>query len=131
MFLRKRRISLIRFYSSFMAVHGGTGNATWSGGSLSVGDLDMAGNGTFTLSAGSGRVLKVLPAKNRIIVDFLKQMKVATARPVIPQGGQIYSDFGPNVQKVLNGSVTARVGMLGTAKSWKLKLFPDDTDEVK
>ncbi len=68
---------------------------------------------------------------NRLITAFLPQMKVATARPVIPQGGQIYSDFGPNVQKVLNGSVTARVGMLGTAKSWKLKLFPDYTVVVK
>ena len=58
-------------------------------------------------------------------------MKVATARPVIPQGGQIYSDFGPNVQKILNGPVSAKVGMLGTAKAWKLKLFPDYTVVVK
>ena len=65
--------------------------------------------------------------KNRLITAFLPQMKVATARPVIPQGGQIYSDWGPNVQKILNGQVTAKVGMVGTAKAWKLKLFPDYT----
>lgn len=64
---------------------------------------------------------------NRLIGAFLPQMKAATARPVLPQGGQIYSDFGPNVQKILNGQVTAAVGLNDVAKAWKLKLFPDYT----
>lgn len=68
---------------------------------------------------------------NRLITAFLPQMKAATARPVLPQGGQIYTDFGPNFQKVLSGQLSAKVAMLGTAKSWKLKLFPDYTVVVK
>lgn len=71
----------------------------------------------------------LLPAvkTNRLIGAFLPQMKVATARPVLPQGGQIYSDFGPNVQKILNGQATAKAGLSTVASAWKLKLFPDYT----
>ena len=69
--------------------------------------------------------------KNRLITAFLPQMKAATARPVLPQGGQIYADFGPNFQKVLNGQLSAKAGMLATANAWKTKLFPDYTIVVK
>jgi len=62
--------------------------------------------------------------RNRIIVDFLTQMKVARARPVTPQGGQIYADFGPNMQKALNGSSSAQAALDATAKAWQSKLFP-------
>lgn len=65
--------------------------------------------------------------KNRIIVDFLKQMKVATARPVDPRAGQIYTDFGPNVQKILRNEVTVQSGMDTVANSWKSKLYPTFT----
>lgn len=65
--------------------------------------------------------------KNRIIVDFLKQMKVATARPVDPRAGQIYTDFGPNVQKVLRGDVSVQAGMSAVASAWKSKLWPSFT----
>jgi arabinogalactan oligomer/maltooligosaccharide transport system substrate-binding protein len=65
--------------------------------------------------------------KNRIIVDFLKQMKVATARPVDPRAGQIYTDFGPNVQKILSGDVTVQAGLDAVAKAWKTKLYPTFT----
>jgi arabinogalactan oligomer/maltooligosaccharide transport system substrate-binding protein len=65
--------------------------------------------------------------KNRIIVDFLKQMKVATARPVDPRAGQIYTDFGPNVQKILRNQVTVQKGMEATAQAWKSKLYPTFT----
>ena len=61
---------------------------------------------------------------NRLIVDFLKQMKVAKARPVTPQGGQIYSDFGPNMQKALNGSLSPAAALQATAQAWAQKLFP-------
>ena len=37
---------------------------------------------------------------NPIISAFLQQMLVARARPVLPEGGAIYTDFTPNVQKV-------------------------------
>lgn len=62
--------------------------------------------------------------RNRIIVDFLTQMKVARARPVTPQGGQIYADFGPNMQKALNGSSSPQAALDATAKAWQSKLFP-------
>jgi arabinogalactan oligomer/maltooligosaccharide transport system substrate-binding protein len=64
---------------------------------------------------------------NRIIVDFLAQMKVATARPVDPRAGQIYTDFGPNVQKILNGQVSVSKGLNDVANAWKSKLWPDYT----
>jgi len=63
--------------------------------------------------------------KNRIIVDFLAQLKVATARPVDPRAGQIYADFGTNVQKILQNQVSVASGMNTIAQSWKSKLWPD------
>jgi arabinogalactan oligomer/maltooligosaccharide transport system substrate-binding protein len=65
--------------------------------------------------------------KNRIIVDFLKQMRVATARPVDPRAGQIYTDFGPNVQKILRDEVSVQAGMNAIASAWKSKLYPSFT----
>jgi arabinogalactan oligomer/maltooligosaccharide transport system substrate-binding protein len=62
--------------------------------------------------------------KNRIIGDFLEQMKVATARPVMPQGGQIYADFGTNVQKMLSGQLSPAAAANAIAKAWVSKLFP-------
>jgi arabinogalactan oligomer/maltooligosaccharide transport system substrate-binding protein len=62
--------------------------------------------------------------KNRIIVDFLGVMKRAKARPVIPQGGQIYTDFGTNVQKMLNGQSSPAKAADAIAKAWVSKLFP-------
>jgi arabinogalactan oligomer/maltooligosaccharide transport system substrate-binding protein len=66
-----------------------------------------------------------LPAvkSNAIISAFLKQMLVARARPVIPEGGAIYTDFTPNVQKVLLGQSTPAQGMQAVAQAWKTKLF--------
>jgi arabinogalactan oligomer/maltooligosaccharide transport system substrate-binding protein len=65
--------------------------------------------------------------KNPIISAFLKQMLVARNRPVTPQGGQIYTDFGPNVQKALNGQLSAQEALDAVATSWKQKLFPQYT----
>ncbi len=61
---------------------------------------------------------------NRLIGAFLPQMKVATARPVLPQGGQIYSDFGPNVQKILNGQATAKSGLATAAEGMEAEAVP-------
>jgi arabinogalactan oligomer/maltooligosaccharide transport system substrate-binding protein len=61
--------------------------------------------------------------RNAIISAFLKQMLVARARPVLPEGGAIYTDFGPNVQKVLLGTSTPAKGMQAVAQAWKTKLF--------
>ena len=60
---------------------------------------------------------------NPIISAFLQQMLVARARPVLPEGGAIYTDFTPNVQKVLLGQSTPAQGMNAVAAAWKTKLF--------
>jgi arabinogalactan oligomer/maltooligosaccharide transport system substrate-binding protein len=56
--------------------------------------------------------------KNRILQDFLQVMKKATARPVIPEGGQIYTDFTPNFQKVLSGDLSPQAGLDAVASAW-------------
>ena len=61
--------------------------------------------------------------RNPVISAFLKQMLVARARPVLPEGGAIYTDFTPNVQKVLLGQSTPTRGMDAVARAWKTKLF--------
>lgn len=66
-----------------------------------------------------------LVAANPVITQFLAQMKVATARPVLPQGGQIYNDFGPNFQNFLQGKTTAQEAATIVAKAWQSKLFRD------
>jgi arabinogalactan oligomer/maltooligosaccharide transport system substrate-binding protein len=67
---------------------------------------------------------QVPAVKNNVIISaFLNQMLVARARPVLPEGGAIYTDFGPNVQKVLLGQSTPAQGMQAVAQAWKTKLF--------
>lgn len=65
--------------------------------------------------------------KNRILIDFGKQLQVATARPVDPKAGQIYTDFGTNVQKILKGDVSVAAGLAATASAWKSKLWQNYT----
>jgi len=64
---------------------------------------------------------------NRIIADFLRVMKVATARPVDPKAGGIYADFDPGVQKILKNQVTVPKGLLEVATNWKTKIWPTYT----
>jgi len=64
---------------------------------------------------------------NRTIVDFLSVMKVATARPVDPKGGQIYADFNIGVQRILKNQVSVPRGMAEIATAWKQKLWPTYT----
>jgi arabinogalactan oligomer/maltooligosaccharide transport system substrate-binding protein len=66
-----------------------------------------------------------LPAvkKNAILQSFLQVMKKATARPVIPQGGQIYTDFTPNFQKALTGDASPQAALDAVAAAWK-KFLP-------
>jgi len=62
--------------------------------------------------------------KNRIIGQFLKQMKVATDRSAGPQGGQLYTDFTPAFQKMLGGSLSPSSAANAVAEAWSSKLFP-------
>ncbi len=70
-----------------------------------------------------------LPAvkKNRILVDFLGQLKKATDRSAGPFGGQLYTDFTPAMQSMLSGSKTPAAAAATTAAAWKSKLFPSFT----
>ena len=65
--------------------------------------------------------------KNRIIGQFLKQMKVATDRSAGPQGGQLYTDFTPAFQKMLGGDLAPSAAANAVAAAWKAKLFPGYT----
>lgn len=65
--------------------------------------------------------------KNRIIVAFLPQLQKATDRSAGTQGGQLYTDFTPNVQSMLSGKTTPAKAAAATAAAWKAKLFKDFT----
>jgi arabinogalactan oligomer/maltooligosaccharide transport system substrate-binding protein len=62
-----------------------------------------------------------LPAvkANAILQGFGKQMAVATNRPVIPQGGQIYTDFDPAWVAVLSGAMTPQAAFEQVAAAWQ------------
>ena len=68
-----------------------------------------------------------LPAvkKNRIILSFLPQLQKATDRSAGAYGGQLYTDFTPNMQSMLSGKTTPAKAAAATAAAWKSKLFPD------
>lgn len=55
---------------------------------------------------------------NRIIADFKAVIEKATARPVIPEGGQIYTEFTPNYQAALAGKKTAQQAWDDVAAAW-------------
>lgn len=70
-----------------------------------------------------------LPAvkKNRILVDFLGQLKKGTDRSAGTQGGQLYTDWTPAMQSMLSGKSTPAKAAAATAAAWKGKLFPSFT----
>jgi arabinogalactan oligomer / maltooligosaccharide transport system substrate-binding protein len=65
--------------------------------------------------------------KNRIIVQFLAQMKQATDRTAGAQGAQLYTDFTPALQKMLSNKATPAQAAAEVAAAWKSKLFPGFT----
>lgn len=56
---------------------------------------------------------------NEILQGFKAQMEVATNRPVIPEGGAIYSDFTPNVQAAMSGEISAAKAIDNIERAWK------------
>jgi len=56
--------------------------------------------------------------KNAILQGFKKQLDLATNRPVIPEGGQIYPDFTRNIQNAYEGKISARKALQLTAQDW-------------
>jgi len=61
-------------------------------------------------------------AENDILQGFLAQMEVATNRPVIPAGGQIYTEFGPQYAAVILGEKSPEEAMEVVAKAWQALL---------
>jgi arabinogalactan oligomer/maltooligosaccharide transport system substrate-binding protein len=64
---------------------------------------------------------------NRIIVQFLAQMRKATDRTAGTQGAQLYTDFTPAMQSMLSGKSTPAKAAATVAAAWKSKLFPSFT----
>ena len=58
-------------------------------------------------------------AESRLIADFGTVIENATARPVIPEGGQIYTDFGPNFQAAWTGDKSAEQALNDVAAAWE------------
>jgi arabinogalactan oligomer/maltooligosaccharide transport system substrate-binding protein len=57
--------------------------------------------------------------ENEILQGFLAQMQVATNRPVIPAGGQIYTEFVPRYQAVILGDQEPQAAMDAVAEAWQ------------
>ncbi len=59
---------------------------------------------------------------NAIVQGFLAQMQVARARPVIPEGGLLYTHLSPNFRAAWRGEKTPEQALNDVAESWKLLL---------
>lgn len=56
---------------------------------------------------------------NPVLEGFLAQMLVATNRPVIPAGGQIYTDFDPHFNAVILGDEEPQEAMDAVKEAWE------------
>lgn len=56
---------------------------------------------------------------DRIISDYKNVLDHATNRPVIPEGGQIYTSFTPEIQAAFKGSKTPQQALDSVADAWK------------
>lgn len=56
---------------------------------------------------------------NALIADFGTVIENATARPVIPEGGQIYTEFGPNFQAAWTGDKDPQQALDDVAAAWE------------
>lgn len=61
-------------------------------------------------------------ADNRLIADFGTVIENATARPVVPEGGGIYADFGPNFQAAWTGDKDPQQALDDVAAAWETLL---------
>lgn len=56
--------------------------------------------------------------ENRLIAEFGTVIENATARPVVPEGGAIYTDFGPNFQAAWTGDKEPKQALDDVAAAW-------------
>jgi arabinogalactan oligomer / maltooligosaccharide transport system substrate-binding protein len=61
-------------------------------------------------------------SSNPVIAGFYAVRNTAVSRPVIPQGGQLFTDFDPNIQAALAGSKSAADALNAVADKWKTLL---------
>ena len=61
-------------------------------------------------------------SSNPVIAGYYAVRNTAVSRPVIPQGGQLFTDFDPNVQAALAGSKSASDALNAVADKWKALL---------
>ncbi|HSK93870.1 MAG TPA: extracellular solute-binding protein, partial [Candidatus Angelobacter sp.] len=59
---------------------------------------------------------------SRLIADFQAVIENATARPVVPEGGAIYADFGPNFQAAWTGDKSPQQALDDVAAAWETLL---------
>jgi arabinogalactan oligomer / maltooligosaccharide transport system substrate-binding protein len=59
---------------------------------------------------------------SRLIADFQAVIENATNRPVVPEGGAIYADFGPNFQAAWTGDKTPQQALDDVAAAWETLL---------
>ena len=56
---------------------------------------------------------------SRLIADFQAVIENATNRPVVPEGGAIYTDFGPNFQAAWTGDKSPQQALDDVAAAWE------------
>ncbi|MNR43122.1 hypothetical protein D3C85_1617140 [compost metagenome] len=61
-------------------------------------------------------------ADDPIIQGFKDQVDVAKARPLIPEGSQMFNDFTPNLTDILLGKQSVQAGVQKIEQAWKLML---------
>ncbi|HEX2221202.1 MAG TPA: extracellular solute-binding protein [Candidatus Limnocylindria bacterium] len=57
--------------------------------------------------------------ENQLIADFQAVIENATNRPVVPEGGAIYTDFGPNFQAAWTGDKEPQQALDDVAAAWE------------
>ncbi|HEY1349844.1 MAG TPA: extracellular solute-binding protein [Ktedonobacteraceae bacterium] len=63
-------------------------------------------------------------SSDQVISGFYAVRSTAVSRPVIPQGGQLFNDFDPNIQAALLGQKSASTALNAVADAWKTLLTP-------
>jgi arabinogalactan oligomer / maltooligosaccharide transport system substrate-binding protein len=59
---------------------------------------------------------------NPLIADFQAVIENATARPVVPEGGAIYAEFGPNFQAAWTGDKSPQQALDDVSAAWETLL---------
>jgi arabinogalactan oligomer/maltooligosaccharide transport system substrate-binding protein len=61
-------------------------------------------------------------AGDAVISGYYEIRSTAVNRPIIPQGGQLFNDFDPNIQAALTGAKTPTEALNAVADKWKTLL---------